>query len=144
MIRRATAADRLTILDMCRQFHAESGVALSFNNATAAVTIDRALSDANTLVLLLDVDGRARGMFAAAIFPQMFTAERVAQELVWWVEPTYRGRGAIAMLTEYETWARAKGCVAVNMVGLGGDPVTTRLYERNGYVAQERHFLKRL
>nr|WP_286164911.1 GNAT family N-acetyltransferase [Ochrobactrum sp. J50] len=96
------------------------------------------------MALVLELDGGLRGIFAATIQPHFFSLEICAQELVWWVDPAYRGRGAVKMLAEYEAWARSKGCHAVNMVGLGGDPVTTRLYERHGFTAQERHFLKRL
>lgn len=144
MIRRAVTADRLNILAMCRRFHAESGVGLSFNATTAIITIDQVLAMKDAFVSVLDVDGTLKGLFAAAIVPQLFSTDRTAQELIWWVDPDYRGRGAVKMLAEYEAWARSKGCQAVNMVGLGGDPITTRLYERHGYTAQERHFLKRL
>lgn len=144
MIRLAQKDDRLAILAMCRRFHAESGVGLSFNPASAITTIDHVLSSNDTLALVLDLDDAVHGIFAAAIVPQMFSTDRCAQELIWWVEPAYRGRGAVRMLAEYEAWARRKGCQAINMVGLGGDPVTARLYERHGYTAQERHFLKRL
>lgn len=144
MIRQAVKADRLAILSMVKRFHAESGVGLAFSGALASQTIDRVLADDNSLALVLDLDGGLRGIFAAIIQQHFFSLELCAQELVWWVDPAYRGRGAVKMLTEYEDWARAKGCHAVNMVGLGGDPVTTRLYERHGYTAQERHFLKRL
>lgn len=144
MIRVAQDSDRLAILDMCRKFHTESGVKLTFNQAVAISTIDQVIASNDALALVLDLDEAIRGIFAAAIVPNMFSIERCSHELMWWVDPSYRGRGALKMLTEYEAWAKAKGCAAVNMVGLGADPATTRLYERCGYIAQERHFLKRL
>lgn len=144
MIRRAEQSDRMAILSMVKRFHVESGVGLDFSPAMAMATIDRVLGDDDALALVFEIDGKLRGVFAAIIHPHFFSIERCAQELVWWVEPAYRGRGAVKMLAEYEVWARSKGCHAVNMVGLGTDPVTTRLYERHGYTAQERHFLKRL
>lgn len=144
MIRRAVTADRLAILSMVKRFHAESGAGLAFSAALASQTIDRVLADEHSLALVLEMDGGPRGIFAATIQPHFFSLELCAQELVWWVDPSYRGRGAVKMLADYEAWARSKGCHAINMVGLGGDPVTTRLYERHGFTAQERHFLKRL
>lgn len=144
MIRRAVVSDRLSILSMVKRFHAESGVGLAFNPALAMQTVDRVLADENSLALVLELDGGPRGIFAATIHQHFFSLELCAQELVWWVDPAYRGRGAVKMLSDYEAWARSKGCQAINMVGLGGDPVTTRLYERHGFTAQERHFLKRL
>lgn len=144
MIRRAIVSDRLSILSMVKRFHAESGVGLAFSPALAMQTIDRVLADENSLALVLEMDSGLRGIFAATIQQHFFSLELCAQELVWWVDPAYRGRGAVKMLAEYGTWARSKGCHAINMVGLGGDPVTTRLYERHGFTAQERHFLKRL
>lgn len=143
MIRRATVDDRMSILSMSKRFHEEIGVAVAFNPAMALASIDRALNDENCLVLVFDVD-RPIGMFAASIQPHFFSIERVATELVWWVDPAFRGRGAVAMLAAYEDWARSMGCAVINMVGLGADPVTTRLYERHGYLAQECHFIKRL
>ena len=144
MIRRATYSDRVAILAMVRRFHAESGAGLAFSAALARQTIDRVLADENSLALVLEMDGGLRGIFAATIHQHFFSLELCAQELVWWVDPSYRGRGAVKMLADYEAWARSKGCHAINMVGLGGDPATTRLYERHGFTAQERHFLKRL
>lgn len=144
MIRQAAQSDRMAILSMVRRFHAESGVGLEFNPAVAMVTIDHVMHDDDSLALVLEIDSKLRGVFAATIMPHIFSVERCAQELVWWVDPAFRGRGAVKMLDEYEIWARSKGCHAVNMVGLGADPITTRLYERHGYIAQERHFLKRL
>lgn len=144
MIRLAQYGDRLAILDMCRKFHAESGVRLAFNQAVAITTIDQVIASPDALALVLELDDVIRGVFAAAIVPNMFSHERCAQEMMWWVNPAHRGRGAIQMLAEYEAWAKSKGCSAINMVGLGADPVTTHVYERCGYIAQERHFLKRL
>ncbi|WP_370878732.1 GNAT family N-acetyltransferase [Phyllobacterium ifriqiyense] len=102
---------------------------------------DTLISNPAMLCLVLD-DSGPQGVLAAQSGTLPLAPVKVASELIWWIEPAYRGRSAVAMLDAYEEWAREQGCVFVNMVGLGADPLTTRLYERRGYSATERHFMK--
>lgn len=144
MIRPAVYADRMRVLAMAKAFHAVCGLPFAFSAPMADALFSVALNDAEMLCLVLDVDGQARGVLAAQAEMHRFTPVKMAFELLFWIDPDHRGSSARPMLDAYEGWARERGCLYVNMVGLGGDPLTTRLYERRGYQAVERHFMKSL
>jgi GNAT superfamily N-acetyltransferase len=143
MIRRATPADKSRVLVLARNFHQASGLPIPFSAPFASLLFDACLSDQDRLCLVLDIDG-VQGVLAAQAGLLPLAPVKAATELIWWIEPAHRGRSALAMLDAYETWARERGCVFANMVGLGSDPLPARLYERRGYIAAERHFMKPL
>jgi GNAT superfamily N-acetyltransferase len=102
------------------------------------------------LCLLLDVGasnnevrpGHAQGVLMAVASDHPFGPVKIARETVWWIEPDYRGLGAVKMLNGYEMWARDQGCQFTGMAGMGDDPDVGKLYQRRGYQVAERHFLK--
>jgi GNAT superfamily N-acetyltransferase len=143
MIRRARKEDKSRVLIMAMDFHIASGMPFAFSAAHASLLFDACLSDPDRLCLVLDENG-PQGVLAAQAGELPLAPVKAASELIWWIEPQSRGRSALAMLDAYEQWAKERGCIYANMVGLGFDPVTTRLYERRGYVAAESHFMKAL
>ncbi|WP_426229286.1 GNAT family N-acetyltransferase [Pararhizobium sp. DWP3-4] len=144
MIRPAVYADRMRVLAMAKAFHAASGLPFAFSAPMADALFSVTLNDPEMLCLVFEADGQARGILAAQAQAHLFAPAKMAVELIFWIDPNYRGNNARPMLDAYEGWARERGCVYVNLVGLGGDPLTTRLYERRGYQAVERHFMKSL
>lgn len=143
MIRRALVEDKQRVLSMARNFHEASGVSFPFSAAYASMLFDACLSAPDRVCIVLDEDG-PQGVLAAQAGTLPLAPIKAASELIWWIEPDFRGRSAIQMLNAYEEWAREQGCAYTNMVGLGSDPLTGRLYERRGYQAAERHFMKPL
>ena len=143
MIRRAVVADKSRCLQLARNFHIASGLPIPFSPAYASLLFDACLRERDRFCLVLD-DGGVHGVLAAQAGSLPIAPVKAATELIWWIEPTHRGRSAIAMLEAYEAWARERGCMFANMVGLGSDPLPARLYERRGYIAAERHFMKTL
>jgi GNAT superfamily N-acetyltransferase len=127
---------------MAKAFHVASGLPFPFSAATASLLFDAALSDDDRLCLIYEVKGTPVGVLAAYAAPHMLSPLKIAQEIMWWIEPGHRGIAAGKMLAAYEAWARARGCAFIHMVGLGSDPATSRLYERHGYQPAERHFMK--
>lgn len=143
MIRRARTDDKARVLMLARSFHIASGLPIPFNAPYASLLFDACLSEPDRLCLVLD-DDDVQGVLAAQAGLLPIAPVKAATELIWWIEPAHRGRSALAMLDAYEAWARERGCVFANMVGLGSDPLPARLYERRGYIAAERHFMKPL
>lgn len=145
MIRHATASDRDRVLLMARDFHRAAGLPFAFCPVTASMLFDAALHDDDRLCLVYErADGAPVGTLCAYAGPHMFAPVKVAQEIMFWIAPEHRGRGARGMMQAYEAWARSRGCALVHMVGLGADPVTTAFYQRLGYEPAERHFFKAL
>ena len=141
MIRQATMADKFRVLLLAKNFHEASGLPIPFNPAYASILFDQFIDDPERLCLVLDRNG-VQGVLAAQSGILPIAPVKAATEVIWWIEPDYRGRDAIHMLVAYEAWATDQGCSFVNMVGLGSDPLTAKFYERRGYIAAERHFMK--
>lgn len=144
MIRPAVFGDRMRVLTMARAFHAASGVLFPFSAPMADNVFRSSLDAPDRLCLVLDVEGVAHGVLAAEAQPHRLSPVKMAFEIMFWIDPAHRGRDARKMIAAYEQWARQNDCAFIHMVGLGGDPLTTRLYERSGYLAVERHFMKPL
>lgn len=142
-VRKALPQDKSRVLMMARSFQVASGLPIPFNAAYASMLFDTLISNPAMLCLVLDDNG-PYGVLAAQSGTLPLSPVKAASELIWWIEPSHRGSAAKTMLDKYEEWATEQGCQFVNMVGLGADPVTTRMYERRGYSATERHFMKPL
>lgn len=142
MIRAAVQSDKLRVLVMARAFHAAAGLPFSFSAAHADAIFRASLEHEDRLCLVLDVDGVAQGALVAEAGPHPFGPAKMATELMWWIEPAHRGRAARQMIVEYEEWAKRRGCLFAHLAGLGEDPAAGRLYQRSGYSAVERHFMK--
>ena len=144
MIRPAVFGDRMRVLAMAKAFHTASGAVFPFSAPMADNLFNVSLDAQDRLCLILDVDGYAHGVLAAEAQTHRFSPVKMAFETIFWIDPSHRGRHALGMLDAYEQWARQNKCAFIHMVGLGGDPLTSRLYERSGYQAVERHFMKPL
>jgi GNAT superfamily N-acetyltransferase len=129
---------------MARNFHAAAGVGFPFSAPAASLLFEASLTDPDRLCLVYESGGAAVGVLAAYAAPHPFAVAKTAQELMWWIEPDYRGAVGLKMLQRYELWARSRGCAFIHMVGLGSEPATSKLYERQGYAATELHFMKPL
>ena len=85
--------------------------------------------------------GMAGGMFSKFIFNDAYT---VGQELMWWVEPEFRGSGAGSqLLAALERCAYAHGAARWSMIAIEAtaDRVGP-LYLQAGYVPTERTYTK--
>jgi hypothetical protein len=86
-------------------------------------------------------------MAAGAVSPVYFNLAHVSgEELFWWVSDKAPQMTGIRLLEALEGAARAKGCQTWQMKSLarlGGERMQ-RLYERRGYRASERAFIKEL
>lgn len=140
MIRLATIADIPVMLRMGRDF-VRTGVNVPFDAAYADASLRGHLAAPERLSLVLELQGRVRGMLCAGLMESPLAPVRLAQELVFWIDPDARGRWAVALMRDYEDWARRAGCRAVSLVARPGCP-TDRLYHRRGYVLTETTYTK--
>jgi hypothetical protein len=152
MIRLGTTDDLSRAVEMLRDSRAgagfddpqgPSGFVFPFVPACAARLFARYVDAPSMLCLVYEVDdGTVQGLLLAHAFEHDFGPVRLAQERVWWIDPTWRGNAAMRMLDAYERWARVEHCVFAGMAGMGDDPDVAALYLRRGYRAAEKHFLK--
>ncbi|KQM58793.1 MULTISPECIES: GNAT family N-acetyltransferase [unclassified Sphingomonas] len=141
MIRDATPTDIPELLRMGRAFAAKLrlGETVGYDEATMERLFAH-LIDSPTGILLVTDGGAAGGM----IYPAMFNAQHTTgQELFWWVDPGKRGKG-IALLVALEAKARELGADSwmMSTVEALNFEAASKLYERRGYRASDRNFLK--
>lgn len=74
-----------------------------------------------------------------------FSNDKIASELAWYIEPSYRGhRKAVELVYAYEAWARTVGCKHVSMSLLSTLTDASKFYVRMGYTQTEISYLKEL
>lgn len=153
MIRPATLADKIRVIELLRDSRVAAGFDRSDGLTGFAFAFDPAYAERLFLAhfkapraccLVLEVDGEAQGVLMAFAYEHPFGPAWLAKETVWWIDPTHRGRSAIQMLDAYEAWCKDQDCQFAGMAGMGEDPDVRVLYERRGYRAAETHFLKAL
>lgn len=88
-----------------------------------------------------DEDGARVGMLGMITIPHPLSGERLAMEVVWWVDEHARG-GGVKLMKAAEAWARAQGCAAIQMIA--PSPRVAKLYEFLQYRQVEVAYQKRL
>jgi GNAT superfamily N-acetyltransferase len=150
MIRPAVISDLSRLEAMGARFFAASGMDrwFSYKPQDFSTTIANAIASDQGLALVGDGPIGAVGMAVAIAYPVYFNfSHSTAQELIWWVEPEYRGGQMGAQLRQgLEEWARGKGCLTMEMGALETlrPEALAHLYERRGYEPKERIFVKSL
>ena len=155
-IRAATLADVPALVAMGRRFRAETAyrdlLAESVPQLTAMAT--RLVEGPASVVLVAeggagdrDADAAAGalvGMIGLVVFPHHLSAERIAGEVMWWVDPAARGVG-IALLTAAERWAAEAGAEAIHLIApADAEARLEPLYTRRGYQPFERAYQRRV
>jgi GNAT superfamily N-acetyltransferase len=99
-------------------------------------------------VLLVAMDGKQPvGMLAGVISEFILSRERIASELIWWMEPDYRkSRIAFEMIEAYEFWAAKLGCSIITLSTVETEQTDRiqKYYSRKGYHLVERSFIKEI
>jgi hypothetical protein len=91
-----------------------------------------------------DVD-KVIGLFVGYASEGLYTDDRLAGELGWYVRPGYRGPSSIKMLRSFETWAKEEA-KADFVVMSYTTPMTDlhKLYTQEGYERIEFTYRKKL
>ncbi len=137
MIRRATAADILRIVDMGAQHHAESGAPGVFD-ADAFAAYARGLIEGSGVVLLSPV-GHLGGVLVRAYAAPAWLQ---AVELWWWAADGCGG----ALLDAFEEWAADMGAdqIVMSTVIAHRGAAVGRVLRRKGYAPKEVSYAKEL
>lgn len=139
-MRLATLEDYNAILKMVRSFAENSPYSKIMNYDKIEVLLNSLLVN-NGIDTVILIDEEDRGFIAGIVSPHFFFEGKIATELAWWVEPEDRNSGVgRELLTSFEEWAWSRGCSNITMISL--DDNIGKFYEDNGYVLQERAYLK--
>lgn len=144
VVRHAEARDLPAMVDMAARFVEQAHDDLPVDREYLDGSLRAMLVSGSHLVLVLDVDGAARGVFCAVASRSQWSPVAVASELGLWIEPDHRGGMAVLrILRAYSEWASEMGCVRASMVALSGRSLA-RLYERAGFLPAEFTYSKGL
>lgn len=88
---------------------------------------------------------KIEGALGGIIHRDLNNFDMVAVECFWYMLPGSRGNG-IALLNEFESWAKLAGAKRVAMIHLTNlqPEILRKLYERRGYKEIEVHYVKEL
>lgn len=140
--RAATLADVPGLVAMGAEFLRTTGYA-----TLIAPTVERLHALAAQLVqgpdatmIVVERDGVLIGMIGLVLTTHHLSGERMAGEVVWWVDPAHRGHGR-GLLRAAETWALAQGACAIHMTAPNEE--VAAIYTALDYHAIETTFEKR-
>ena len=132
------------VIRMLRDAHEAGGLPFPFSAPHAAALFLSQVGSSGRLCAILEQDGEPHGVLMASAQDHPFAPVKYAAEVVWWIDPKYRGGSASEMLAMYEAWAVERGCAFVSMAALAAAPRAGIIYRRRGYEPAETHFLKPL
>ena len=144
-IRPATVADTSAILDIGAAAYRNTDY-VQIADACPDAAADLISTMRETGVLMVeDRAGEIVGIVGMIIAPYFLNrAYRTAHQLIWWVEPSMRGRGiGRTLLSASELACRYIGVAAINNITHANSPAAaTALYADMGYPNTETSFSK--
>jgi len=146
MIREAVPADRDVLMHMGIRFIRESAYKNQVGeNPEQIQKVIGELLDGKGTILVAEVSGKVEGMIALVPFPHPLSGEFICGELVWWVNPEYRGgRLALALLKAAVTWSKGKGAKRLQMISPAKGSNAEKIYRRLGFDELETTYQVRL
>jgi GNAT superfamily N-acetyltransferase len=141
MIRAAAPEDEDLVLSLIQEFLADS----PYQNETIhpeklrAVIREFCTPSASRIGILAG----DTGVLLAAATEKLWSFERVATEIAFWVSPSARTfKTARSLVTAYEQWARHVGVNTLQLISL--DQSMDKIYTRWGYRLTEHAYIKEL
>jgi len=144
-VRKARSSDSLDFALLAKAFLKESKFPFNLDVAKLLENFELAIENPDFCLFLLEDGGDLVGMLVGGIASPLFSKDRVATELAWFVEPEHRdGRAAYKLLASYEKWAKDSGCSFVTMVDIDTLESLEPLYTRKGYTLTEKTYVKEI
>jgi RimJ/RimL family protein N-acetyltransferase len=145
MSRAATETDLPALLAMFETFVTSQAFAnyTGHNPAQAEKLMRFLMENPAGAVFVTERDGVVVGMLGVTAFPHPMSAELVAQEVFWWLDPAHRGSGGW-LLKRAERWARSLGARRMQMMAPAENARVAETYTRLGYDRIEIVFQKDL
>lgn len=149
-VRKATKLDGQSLVELMRDYHSEmpQDVAGDFCYQLTAERIMQCIGAPDHFQCIALDGSKPVGCLAAALAPmRLWSSELIALDIVLYVLPEYRAKGAgLKLIRSYEDWARSKSCrhISLSCSSLLREDRTYKLYERLGYNHLGAQFLKEL
>lgn len=145
-LRLAVPADLPKIIEMARKFQEISPYnSLSFSEELCNNLFEQYLmGDKTSLIIIVsEQDGSPRGMIIGLAAPGLFSEDKMATEIAWWMDLEYRGsRDSLLMIDAYQEWAKRVGSRIVQVAMLDEVTDLSKFYLKRGFKQAERSFIK--
>lgn len=103
------------------------------------------LSDGDYQVLVYESEGKVVGLMTIHFYKQIIYETEIANIGVFVVDEGQRNKGVGRLMEEYcVEEAKARRCILIEVFSVDHRIDAHRFYERQGYVAQEKYFVKEL
>lgn len=147
-LRLATLEDVPALMQIGEELYRGSPVEkIGISMKKVRTAVERAIIDQRTFLAIVSVKGsEIVGALVAYHFTPIFSDNRVACELLMWLDPEHRrGRRGVDMMEAYEYWAKMMDCKVAQYGFLANSPPKMeKLYERTGAEFAEKMFFKTL
>jgi hypothetical protein len=146
IVREATAHDALDCLMLIKSFVKESNQPFKFDSTKTLESINNSIQGLSTLKLFVaEINSEVIGFVLGIVYEQLFSRDKTADELAWYVDKNHRGgTAAIRLLKAYEDWATSNGVVCINMSHIERLTDLSKLYNKLGYKRIEATFQKEI
>jgi len=146
IIREATEQDALDCLLLFKSFHKESDQPFKFDTNRTLETFLNSLGESSSIKFFVaELKGNIIGFVAGIVYQHLFSQDKTADELAWFVDKDHRGgSGAIRLLKTYEQWAIDQGVSCVTMSQIEDLADLSKLYNKLGYRKIEATFQKEI
>ena len=150
MIREATLEDVDQVVRLAQRFHMTAIYGRLFRLALERLraVVELLVTREDALLLVDERDGDLVGMIAVSITDSLFSEDRVAEEIAWFVDPAWRSTTiGPRLFLQKERWLADKGLSWATMFApaeVEGTADLARFYTNNGYQVLETRFIKRL
>jgi GNAT superfamily N-acetyltransferase len=133
IVRAATAADIPAMVDLLRQLFAIEDE-FAFDPAVQARGLSLLLAEPRATAFVADRDGRPIGMATAQLLVSTARGGSVATIEDVIVDNAARGSGAgRALIAAIEAWARARGCLRLQLLADRANAPALDFYDRLGF-----------
>ncbi len=107
--------------------------------------LTKTIDDLKDGAFLLIIDGKCEGALAGKEVASPISSEKVWQEVIWYINPTYRHNG-IRLLTEARKILKEEGYNFITMVNMANSKADKleRFYSSMGFSKMETHWIGRL
>jgi len=143
MIRFATQEDIPKVLELLKEFHAESldAYKLYLNEQVTTLLMEKFYATS----LVLDIQGKIVGVLGGMVTTYPLNQELIYQELVWFVSKRYRMYG-ISLFNSLEDYCRKNNIKKIGVALMANSKADKleRFYQLMGYEYLEKHFIKNL
>lgn len=145
MIRMASMKDIDQLIVLAGLFYCESNIELNFNEAHLEESFKRFIEMPEFCLIVIENQEKIIGMLVGAAYPNFFSGDMQAQEMLWFIDNAHRRSGlGKELLKNFEAWALSKGAKEIAMVALrslNSDKVA-QIYKSLGYKEIERSFVR--